>query len=166
MKIKNQICINNDCAEVIIKNRKGDISKVKIDIEDIAKCSVIKWHINKGYIYGLFNKEKISMQKFLKPEWNNFLIDHINRNPLDNRKSNLRPVNKSQNSMNRSLRSDNNSGIVGVYWDKEKKKWRAQIKIKQVAINLGYFVDIKKAKCKRIEMEKKYFGEYSVNHIL
>ena len=54
-------------------------------------------------------------------------IDHRNRNGLDNRRVNLRPCSESQNRANGSLRLDNTSGIRGVFWDGEKRRWMARV---------------------------------------
>ena len=49
-------------------------------------------------------------------------VDHINGDTLDNRKENLRICTKSQNSMNKRLRSDSQSGYKGVYEVKKPNK--------------------------------------------
>jgi len=51
-------------------------------------------------------------------------IDHINRNPLDNRRVNLRVCTNQQNCCNRGLRSDNSTGYKGVGWHKGKYEAR------------------------------------------
>ena len=45
-----------------------------------------------------------------------FPIDHINRNTLDNRRSNLRRISRSINATNAKPRIENKSGIRGVYY--------------------------------------------------
>jgi len=66
-------------------------------------------------------------------------LDHINGVRDDNRLSNLREVTSQENSMNSALRSDNNSGHVGVYFKKDKNKWCARIHIDGKSKHLGYF---------------------------
>ena len=93
----------------------------------------------------------------------NLVVDHINRNPLDNRKSNLRICSYKENSFNKSIRVDNTSGIVGVDFHKINKKWRAKIKYNNITIHLGYFEDINEASINRRVAEEILFGEYSPN---
>jgi hypothetical protein len=66
-------------------------------------------------------------------------IDHINGLPGDNRLSNLRDVSHAANCRNRRLRSDNQSGEVGVHWDRRKRKWIAYADEDGRRLNLGHF---------------------------
>ena len=88
-------------------------------------------------------------------------IDHINHIKHDNRKDNLRIVNKSQNAMNQTTSSVNTSGVTGVGWHKAKGKWRAYIKINYKQIELGYFDSFEEAKQVRLQAENEHFGKYS-----
>lgn len=65
-------------------------------------------------------------------------VDHINRNPSDNRWENLRLATHSQN-MSNTHRSDNTSGIPGVTWFKSRKKWRVQLRVNGKTKHVGYF---------------------------
>lgn len=70
------------------------------------------------------------------------IIDHINRNKSDNRWSNLRLVDGSQNCLNRTP-ENNKSGYRGVFFDKNRtsvNKWRSYIKHEGKNIILGYFL--------------------------
>ena len=62
-------------------------------------------------------------------------IDHINRIKTDNRLKNLRYCTRRENQLNRDC-VDNAKGYC---WDKYAKKWKAQIKIHNKPIFLGYF---------------------------
>jgi HNH endonuclease/AP2 domain-containing protein len=67
-------------------------------------------------------------------------IDHMNRNTLDNRWVNLREVSHTQNTGNTGVTSNRNvSGIKGVYWDKEARKWRVKIGVGGKLVHIGRF---------------------------
>jgi len=55
------------------------------------------------------------------------IIDHINRNPLDNRKANLRVATRSINVHNSKIPVTNQSGVKGVYYHKATGGWEAFI---------------------------------------
>lgn len=76
---------------------------------------------------------------YVHKEWPAFDIDHINLDRTDNRIANLRIANRSQNVCNRPLRSNNRSGLKGVYWHKRKKRWHADIRVDGKKTCLGYF---------------------------
>lgn len=69
------------------------------------------------------------------------IMDHINGDRNDNRIANLRIVSLRQNALNRKIQSTNTSGIKGVSWCKEMKKWRAVIMHEGKHIHVGYFVE-------------------------
>lgn len=62
-------------------------------------------------------------------EWSSEDIDHINGLPFDNRFSNLRHVSHEDNCRNQKLRNTNKSGINGVCWCKNRKRWLASVTI-------------------------------------
>ncbi len=66
-------------------------------------------------------------------------VDHINRNPSDNRWSNLREATRQQNMANIGLTRANKSGYRGVSWVEEKKRWKAQIRRAGTNRHIGYF---------------------------
>lgn len=90
-------------------------------------------------------------------------IDHIDHNPLDNRKCNLRCVTHSQNMKNKNLRLDNQTGYVGVS-NYRTGKYKASITNNGIHYYLGLF------DCK-IEAAKKYnekaieFGFEMLNNV-
>ena len=88
-------------------------------------------------------------------------MDHENQNPMDNRKSNLRPATSQQNSANSPLQKNNKSGFTGVYWHKHNQKWIATIRVDYGKINLGSFNNKYDAVITRLQAEKKYFGEFA-----
>lgn len=73
--------------------------------------------------------------------WPTCQIDHINRNPTDNRLVNLREANRSEQMQNRGIDKRNKSGATGVSWDKDLSKWRAKICLNRKQIHLGVFTE-------------------------
>ena len=78
-------------------------------------------------------------------KWPEFEIDHIDHCRTNNRISNLREVTKAENRKNQSKRSDNTSGITGVFWHKRAGKWMASLSINGRLKYLGLFPNIQDA---------------------
>jgi hypothetical protein len=90
----------------------------------------------------------------------NTLIDHINRNPDDNRISNLRLATSSQNQENTKTRTDNLCGYKGISFNKKENKWRARISKHGKTNHLGRFSSIDLAIQARKDAEDKYFTHH------
>jgi len=88
-----------------------------------------------------------------------FFIDHINRDPLDNRIENLRLCNKTQNAGNSNLRVDNKLGVKGV--DFKKGKFRVQIRKQGKKLHLGLFDTAEEAHAAYLKAAVEIFGEFS-----
>lgn len=91
-----------------------------IDPADTARVAMRKWRQHKGYWltshYRDFQNRPVFLHHFLVGMPVNRLleVDHINRNPSDNRKANLRFVTHKQNMNNLSLDKRNKAGVTGV----------------------------------------------------
>lgn len=89
-------------------------------------------------------------------------IDHINGDGSDNRLENLREVSKTLNCRNMKLSSHNKSGVTGVYYSKENKKWCAQICLNNKTVSLGLFKDKDDAILARKKAEQE--NSFHANH--
>ncbi len=83
-------------------------------------------------------------------------IDHINGDRSDNRIANLREATVAENLQNQRVRSTNKSGYPGVYWEPDRGKWRAQIRVKGRNIYLGLHADIVDAVAARTEAKARH----------
>ena len=96
-------------------------------------------------------------------------IDHIiseNNGTLDNRKSNLRVTERSNNSTNRKSRNSNNkTGYRNVMYNKryKKKPYRVHLQINGKNTCLGSFSNVDEAGAFAEEMRQKYYGEFAGN---
>lgn len=88
-------------------------------------------------------------------------IDHVNGDPADNRISNLRLCNDSQNQANRKRPATNTSGLKGVTWNKASQKWQAGIKVHRKSYHLGLFDDPEEAHRAYMEAARQHFGEFA-----
>ena len=88
-------------------------------------------------------------------------IDHINGIPSDNRISNLRLANQSQNTANSSLSKSNKSGYKGVFWRKDVCKWEAQIGVNYKCVKLGKFDSKEDAAKAYANAAQNYFGVFA-----
>ena len=74
-------------------------------------------------------------------------------------KDNCEWASKSTQSFNQRLSSDNQSGVIGVYMEKQTCMWKAYIRTENKQITLGRFRDFFEAVCARKSAELKYYKE-------
>ena len=74
-------------------------------------------------------------------EWPSSDLDHINGDRLDNRLENLREATHSLNMQNKrsAMKNNKSSGLLGVTWNKQHKKWQSKIMVNKVFHHVGYF---------------------------
>lgn len=73
------------------------------------------------------------------------LVDHVDRNPLNNTRANLRIVDRSKNAHNCRIGKNNTSGVTGVTWNKKRQCWMSQIQVNYKNKYLGLFSNIEDA---------------------
>lgn len=148
---------------VIGYTSKGE--KFFIDQQDYDTVSRYCWYADKdGYLTtGSGSKgTAIKLHNLIlgKPE-KGYVIDHINHNPKDNRRCNLRIVPLFVNCQNVGIRSTNKSGITGICWETSRNKWRVMIGYMNKKIFVGRYSLLEDAIEARKAAEKKYYGEYA-----
>lgn len=89
-------------------------------------------------------------------------VDHINWNKLDNRKENLRFVEKRVNVWNRPAHSNNRTGVKGVGWHRRIGKFQARLRTSERLIHIGYFNTIEEARLAYNAVVLKERGEHAI----
>ena len=89
------------------------------------------------------------------------MLDHIDGNSLNNHIDNLREVSASQNGMNAKMRKDNKTGCKGVFFIKNKGKYRVELVVNKQKKNFGYFEDEELACLVAEEARDKYHGNFA-----
>lgn len=145
----------------IIKTNNGE--EIIIDTSCLEKAKEHCWVVGShGYACARDDKtgKVITMHRYLMGlEQYSPLVDHVNRNRLDNRQCNLRLCNSEQNAMNKSILKTNTSGITGV--NREKNGWRARIGANHKTYELGVFEKFEDAVKARKDAEELMYGEFS-----
>jgi hypothetical protein len=107
-----------------------------------------------------FKVHRLVALTFIPNPENKPSIDHINNDRTNNNVNNLRWCTNSENSYNTGLSKTNTSGIKGVCFHKQHKKWQVQITHTGKNYHLGYFENLEDAKRARQEKAKELFGEF------
>lgn len=129
-----------------------------VDPEDFDYVNQWKWSCNSsGYAWRREGStaKPIYLHKVINKTPDDLFTDHINRNRLDNRRSNLRSVTWSENRINTGMFSNNTSGYKGVYWESATKKWIAAIGTGTKLKKLGRFASKEDAVNARQTAEKE-----------
>lgn len=165
-KIKsNEYIIDGDVAIGTTNNTREEFY---VDLQDLNLVREYCWHVHitqNGYkqlrarIPG--ENKHILMHALLGCKD----YDHIDRNPLNNRRSNLRPATQSQQKLNRGVRVDNKSGVTGVWYvdnnQQRAKRWYAQLIIDKKKILYKSFDTKEEAIIARLQAEADYVGEFA-----
>lgn len=150
---RNEIIVDGDIAYIVLRNKDCNIvGYAKIDSEDIGKVKYTKWKLaSSGYVNNTpkYKGSSVHLSRIILGT--DQFVDHINHDPLDNRKCNLRVITKSQNQMN-----SNYKGVT----TRDDGKFYAHIKLNQKMLNLGVYVDEEEALFARWYAETILFGEY------
>lgn len=128
--------------------------------QDLELVKTHKWYVNiRGYLVAT-DDSRLTMHRFIMGQPDSS-IDHINGIKTDNRRSNLRICNQSQNCANSKISKNNTSGFKGVSWNKALLKWHAYIMVNRKRKHLGYFTNKTKAALIYNEAALVYFGEFA-----
>ena len=161
---RNEYKIENNIAIIYLRNSKHEIvGETIIDLEDLDRVIKYKWTLGTwNYAEAKIDDKSVLMQRLIMNEYRKeYIPDHKNRNTLDNRKSNLRISNKSENAVNSKLSSSNTSGIKGVSWSNRLNQWRSYLNKDGIRYEFGYFKNKNDAVKERLKGELKYFGEFA-----
>lgn len=155
--MKNKYEIKGETTIVYVNGKNGSLLEVLIDTKDLELVDGMPntWKITSDGAFDYIGahlprngKERkfIRMHRYIMGAPKGKEVDHRNHNTFDNRRSNLRVLTKSENLQNRSgAQSNSKSGVRGVVWNKQAKKWRAQYTLNRKCYHVGTFDSIEEA---------------------
>jgi hypothetical protein len=152
-KYNEYIMIDEETTLGILSETDGFL----IDSSDYEKIKRYKWTLDDGYAVSHDtenNFKKVRLHRIIIGAKEGEIVDHINRNRLDNRKENLRLVTREENARNVSISKNNKTGIIGVHRS-ENNTWRVSIQGKNSGKRHKEF---REAVIERLSLEKQIFG--------
>ena len=119
----------------------------KGEVRNDERGNILKWKLDNYYRVRIWKNGKVTSYTihrliaiYFIPNPNNYsFIDHINNDPLDNSIDNLRWCSSSQNNRNRKKKEGTSSHFIGVYYNKSRKKWRANVRLNGEKKHIGHF---------------------------
>lgn len=167
----NDYKISSDGKLVVfnVYNQKNvKIAEFIIDFEYIELVKYHKWRISHNHIvtglpYKGTQKDLAWIITGITKEQIDagYVVDHIDGNPYNNRKNNLRICKQSDNTLNRSFMSNNTSGFTGVSYRKHRNIFDPEIRAGYKRCHLGCCRSFKEAVYKRYYAELLLFGKYA-----
>ena len=162
----NDYVVSDGVAYFNLYNQKNEkIATFIIDVCDIQKVKYHKWRLSHGHVVtGLPSKGQqrdlshvvLDIQKD-----DSVVVDHINGDPLDNTRCNLRICSQGENVLNKRFMSNNTSGFIGVSYKKDRDRYDPEIRFGYTRCHLGMTKTIEEAVYKRYIAEQLLFGEYA-----
>lgn len=144
----------------IIKVKSGQ--EIMVDDCDYPFLSLIKWGIYKDSKTSYATNDSFGrLHNLIMPVTKPMEVDHIDRNGLNNQKSNLRICTHQQNNWNQEKKRPGTSKYKGVYWFPNRKKWIARMRINGKTTHLGCFLNEEDAAKTYDKFALIHFGEYA-----
>ena len=141
---------------------RNSINKVVCDDDDFINLSKSKWYENgSGYAYCRVNKSNIRFHRVVMNAQDGDIIDHINGNRLDNRKSNLRFCTQAQNSANMKIHGRNKTGFKGVSFEQRLGTYQCSICVNGKSKRIGNYPTAEIAWRFYDKFAMDFFGEFA-----
>lgn len=134
--------VHHEEGKIPLRNAKGQVvDYAYVSIEDYENVMQYKWFKKGKYASKSGNNTKLMHHYILGKPADNYCVDHIDGNGLNNTRQNLRFATFQQNAQNRSKKPGTTSKYLGVHWNGDINKWVSQA----TGINLGCFENEKDA---------------------
>lgn len=166
MKEPRQIVIFGESAYVPLT--KGHLAI--IDSADVNLIVSYHWHAKEKFfsdgrlkcVYAVsrYRNKSTYLHRIILDCQDGLLVDHIDGDGLNNKRSNLRIATHSENSRNQRYRTDNKSGVKGVAFHKDTGKWQAFIRVGNKQRHLGLFANKENAAIARASASSMHYGEF------
>ena len=132
---------------------------VLVDDSMYKELSKTRWRLN---FYGAVVGNRVFLSRVITKAPVGLVVDHINRNKLDNRMTNLRICTQQQNTFNQTKHKRGSSKFKGVNFHEGTGKWRARINPNRKGIHLGLFEKEQEAADAYDKAATKHYGDFAL----
>lgn len=166
--MKNDYEIRGDITAIFVNSKNHGLMETVISTRQLEKVSQFtgSWYVDwckkrdyfrvQGSVWESGKTKMHRLHRWVTDAPPKLMVDHIDRDPLNNTDENLRLVTNVQNKQNLRLTKVNKSGVRGVHWSSDTKKWVAQCSSGGRTFHVGSFNDIADAEEAVREARMKY----------
>ena len=154
--MRNQYEIRGDTVAIFLTRNDGTKLETLVDSAVLQKVTAFPntwfatWSPSTNSFYSISQvssapgqKTTVSLHRLITECPATLYVDHVNHDTLDNRLKNLRLVSQDQNMQNRQYANRNSrSGVRCVWWEPDRRKWRAMIRVRGRRIDAGRFENL------------------------
>jgi len=161
-RVFNQSVIRDGKLCVLAKRGRAGYVEFFVDLSDKDILTGSTWAVNsEGYVE---SGSGVALHSLLMPRVPGKVVDHKDRNPLNNCRSNLRYATPAESSYNTGIKKTNTSGYKNVTW--EKSAWLAYIGYRRRFIRIGRFQDPVEAAKAYDKVAVELHGEFAVTNAM
>lgn len=158
---------NGDGTHTVVLTRGKTAIVNSVDADFIGQWNWCAYRCPKGTFYAVRTdhdgavQRTVRMHRALACAPSSMEVDHVDRDPLNNRRSNIRIATRAQNNRNRGRQRNNTSGYKGVSWYAEHEQWGGRIRVGGRTHFLGLHHDPADAYAAYCEAAARLHGEFA-----
>lgn len=156
---KNEYIEHDNKIEILLRKGNSTVSTF-ISKQDKEKVLKYTWSFAHNYVRNSSNN--LNLHRFIMDTPKHLEVDHIDRNPLNNTRENLRNVTRQTNSYNKGKNKNNTSGYKGVRTIPNSKRFQAYTTKNYKQINLGWYDTIEEAAEAKQKYDEVFFNASSL----
>lgn len=139
--------------------------EILIDDEDWTLVSNHNWcvrKIHKTFYAFTTTRKPFSMHRLILGAKKGEIVDHIDRNGLNNQRTNIRICNTSKNAVNALYPKRTTTNYRGVWKNEKKNRWHSRIRTSEGRLYLGSFLTAEEAAIAYNKAALKYHGDFAI----